>query len=106
MQISVTLLNLAGFLIALGIGLILFGLYNRAVYPAMRWRHEEAKVTGSHGRDPAFYLMLVKVVTLILLPVPLPAPMGWRFWPAPFGRPKPLASSRTAGTVFASSTRR
>ena len=53
----------------LGIGLIGYGIYNRAIYPVARKAHEKAKVTGSHGRDPNQYLLLVKVLTLVLLPV-------------------------------------
>ncbi len=53
----------------LGAGLIAFGIYNKAIYPAARKAHEKAKVTGSHGRDPNLYLLLVKVLTLVLLPV-------------------------------------
>ncbi len=53
----------------LGAGLIAFGIYNKVIYPVARKAHEKAKVTGSHGRDPNLYLLLVKVFTLVLLPV-------------------------------------
>ncbi len=68
-QFSITLFSLAGLLIMLGAGLICFGIYNRVVYPMARKAHEKAKLTGSHGRDPNVYLLMVKVLTLVLLPI-------------------------------------
>jgi len=53
----------------LGLGLVIYGIYNRAIYPVARTAHEKAKLTGSHGRDPNVYLLMVKILTLILLPI-------------------------------------
>jgi hypothetical protein len=41
----------------------------RMVYPPMRRRYEEAKVTGTQGRDPALFMNGVRFFSLVLLPV-------------------------------------
>ena len=43
--------NLFGALVFLVIGLVDIMFMQRMVYPQMRKRYEEAKVTGSQGRD-------------------------------------------------------
>ena len=68
MQITYSLLSFAGLLIMLGFGLVGLGFYQRWLYPLERERHEAAKVTGSHGRDPNFKKVLIKVFSLIILP--------------------------------------
>ena len=68
-QMTFSLYSLAGLLIMLGIGLLDFGLYQRLIYPAIRARHEKAKVTGTHGRDPRQLSLIIKIVSLIILPV-------------------------------------
>ncbi len=61
--------NLFGALVFLVIGLIDVMFMQRMVYPPMRRRHEEAKVTGSQGRDPALFMNGIRFFSLVLLPV-------------------------------------
>jgi len=61
--------NLFGALVFLVIGLIDIMFIQRMVYPQMRRRYEEAKVTGSQGRDPALFMNGIRFFSLILLPV-------------------------------------
>ena len=61
--------NLFGALVFLVIGLIDIMFIQRMVYPQMRKRHEEAKVTGSQGRDPALFMNGIRFFSLVLLPV-------------------------------------
>ncbi len=51
------------------IGLIDIMFIQRMVYPQMRRRYEEAKVTGSQGRDPALFMNGIRFFSLVLLPV-------------------------------------
>ncbi len=65
-------MSFAGFvgaLLFLSLGIAELALVNRAVYPALRWRHEKAKLTQSQGFSPAAVMALVKVQSLILLPL-------------------------------------
>ncbi len=68
MQLTFSLYSVAGLLIMMGIGLTVLGIYQRWVYPLMHQRHEKAKVTGSHGRDPNAVKMMFKFLALIILP--------------------------------------
>ena len=61
--------NLFGALVFLVIGLIDIMFIQRMVYPQMRKRYEEAKVTGSQGRDPALFMNGIRFFSLIVLPV-------------------------------------
>ena len=61
--------NLFGALVFLVIGIIDVMFMQRMVYPQMRRRHEEAKVTGSQGRDPALFMNGIRFFSLVLLPV-------------------------------------
>ena len=61
--------GLVGALLFLSLGIAELALVNRAVYPLMRWRHEKAKLTQSQGISPAAVMALVKVQSLILLPL-------------------------------------
>ena len=61
--------NLFGALVFLVIGLIDIMFVQRMVYPQMRRRYEEAKVTGSQGRDPALFMNGIRFFSLVLLPV-------------------------------------
>jgi hypothetical protein len=61
--------NLLGALVFLVIGLIDIMFIQRMVYPQMRRRYEEAKVTGSQGRDPALFMNGIRFFSLVLLPV-------------------------------------
>jgi hypothetical protein len=61
--------NLFGALVFLVIGLVDIMFIQRMVYPQMRRRYEEAKVTVSQGRDPALFMNGIRFFSLILLPV-------------------------------------
>jgi hypothetical protein len=61
--------SLFGALVFLVIGLIDIMFVQRMVYPQMRKRYEEAKVTGSQGRDPALFMNGIRFFSLVLLPV-------------------------------------
>jgi len=67
-QLTFSLYSVAGLLIMMGLGLVILGIYQRWVYPAMRRRHEKAKITGSHGRDPADIRLVFKTLALLVLP--------------------------------------
>lgn len=69
MPLTFSLYSIAGVLIMLGIGLLNVGIFQHWLYPAMRQRHEKAKVTGSHGRDPGVLKIIIKILALIILPV-------------------------------------
>jgi hypothetical protein len=51
------------------LGLLEVALVQRFVYPALRRRHELAKLTASHGTDPSRYMLLIRVQSLVLLPI-------------------------------------
>lgn len=61
--------GLIGALVFLVIGLAELAFVNRSVYPALRWRYEKAKVTQQQGLAPSTIMALVKVQSLILLPL-------------------------------------
>ena len=61
--------NVFGALVFLVIGFIDIMFIQRMVYPQMRRRYEEAKVTGSQGRDPALFMNGIRFFSLVLLPV-------------------------------------
>ena len=58
-----------GALLFLSIGIAELALVNRSVYPSLRWRYERAKTTQSQGMSPSTIMALVKVQSLILLPL-------------------------------------
>ena len=58
-----------GALLFLSLGLAEVALFNRSVYPSLRWRYEKAKITQSQGISPATIMALVKFQSLVLLPV-------------------------------------
>jgi hypothetical protein len=66
------------FLLA-GLGLWLVAL--RAIYPRLKWSHERAKVTGTQGIDPGWYVDAARAVFLALLPL-----IGFAMGPALFAR--------------------
>ena len=61
--------NVFGALVFLVIGLVDVMFMQSLVYPPMRRRYEEAKVTGSQGRDPALFMNGIRFFSLIVLPV-------------------------------------
>ena len=58
-----------GAFVFLVLGFIELKIVQRTIYPTLRWRYEEAKVTGSQGMDPARIMGLVKLQSLVLMPV-------------------------------------
>ena len=61
--------GLLGALVFLAIGMAELAFVNRSVYPSLRWRYEKAKVTQQQGLAPSTIMALVKVQSLILLPL-------------------------------------
>ena len=61
--------GLIGALLFLSIGIAELALVNRSVYPSLRWRYERAKTTQSQGVRPSTIMALVKIQSLILLPL-------------------------------------
>jgi hypothetical protein len=61
--------GLIGALVFLAIGIAELAFVNRSVYPSLRWRYEKAKTTQSQGVRPSTVMALVKVQSLILLPL-------------------------------------
>ena len=58
-----------GALVFLSLGLAEVALFNRSVYPSLRWRFERAKTTQSQGVSPSTIMALVKFQGLVLMPV-------------------------------------
>ena len=58
-----------GAFIFLVLGFVELRLIQRLVYPNLRWRYEEAKVTASQGIDPRRIMGLVKLQSLVLMPI-------------------------------------
>jgi hypothetical protein len=44
-------------------------ILQRFIFPALRWRHERAKLTGRQGRDPAYLMHVLRFQSLALMPV-------------------------------------
>jgi hypothetical protein len=66
---DMTFHSLLGALLLLIVGVLQLALFNRLLYPALRWRHEKAKLTQEHGMEPNRITMLVKIQSLIILPL-------------------------------------
>jgi hypothetical protein len=58
-----------GAFVFLVLGFIELKLVQRLIYPMLRWRYEEAKVTASQGMDPGRIMVLVKLQSLVLMPI-------------------------------------
>jgi hypothetical protein len=58
-----------GALLFLSLCLAEVALFNRSVYPSLRWRFERAKITQSQGVSPSTIMALVKFQGLVLMPV-------------------------------------
>ena len=58
-----------GAFLFLVLGFIELKIVQRTIYPTLRWRYEEAKVTASQGIDPARIMGLVKLQSLVLMPI-------------------------------------
>ena len=61
--------SLIGALVFLGLGIVELAVLNRSLYPALRWRHEKAKLTQEQGIDPNRIMLLVKIQSLVVMPV-------------------------------------
>ncbi len=61
--------SLIGALVFLGLGLIELAVLNRSLYPTLRWRHEKAKLTQEQGIDPNRIMLLVKIQSLVVMPL-------------------------------------
>lgn len=58
-----------GAFVFLVLGFIELKIVQRTIYPTLRWRYEEAKVTASQGMDPKRIMGLVKLQSLVLMPI-------------------------------------
>jgi hypothetical protein len=58
-----------GAFVFLVLGYIELKIVQCTIYPTLRWRYEEAKVTASQGMDPKRIMGLVKLQSLVLMPV-------------------------------------
>ncbi len=59
---------LSGF-VFLVIGVVELVLVQSLVYPALRWHYEKAKLTASQGVDPQRIMNVVKLQSLVVMPV-------------------------------------
>ena len=62
-------MSLTGAFFFLLLGLVELMAVQKLVYPALRWKHEEAKVTGTQGRDPVQLMTLIRFQSLVLMPI-------------------------------------
>ena len=60
--------SLIGGLAMLIVGIVDLGVMRSAIYPGLRRRHEEAKVTGRQGIEPNVVMAVFKAVNLVALP--------------------------------------
>ncbi len=56
-------------IVFLALGVAELAVVQRFVYPALRWRFEEAKVTGTQGHDPRSIMTFLRVQALLVLPL-------------------------------------
>jgi hypothetical protein len=66
---AMTMASIAGGLAFLIIGLIEVAILQSVLYPALRWRHEQAKLTQSHGIEPRRIMALIRFQSLVVLPI-------------------------------------
>ena len=62
-------MSLTGAFFFLVIGVLELAAVQTLVYPALRWKHEQAKVTNTQGRDPAQLMTIVRFQSLVLMPI-------------------------------------
>ena len=67
-EMAFSVYSLIGGLVMLIIGVLDLGVMRTAIYPALRRRHEEAKVTGSQGIEPNVIMAVFKAMNLVVLP--------------------------------------
>jgi hypothetical protein len=51
------------------IGFIELIVVQKMIYPSLRWRFERAKVTGSQGVDPSRVMTIIKIQSLLVMPL-------------------------------------
>jgi hypothetical protein len=56
-------------IIFLALGIAELFVFMRAVYPVLSHRHETAKVTYSQGRSPSFITNIVRLQSLVAMPL-------------------------------------
>ena len=61
--------SLLGALIFLILGIAELIVLQRSVYPSLRWRYEQAKTTQTQGIDPARIMTLLRIQSLVFMPV-------------------------------------
>jgi hypothetical protein len=61
--------NLVAAIALLALGVVELAVVNHSVYPALRWRHEMAKAEGRQTTDPNRILLLVRIQSLVLMPL-------------------------------------
>ena len=66
---TLSLHGVAFAILFLALGLVELYVFMRAVYPLLSQRHETAKVTYSQGRSPAFIVNIIRLQSLIVLPL-------------------------------------
>lgn len=62
-------MSLAGALIFLVLGLVEVIAIQKLAYPALRWKYEEAKLTGTQGRDPARLVRVMWLLGIVVMPL-------------------------------------
>ena len=63
---------MSGFLGGLGflvLGILELIVLQRALYPALRWRHEKAKLTQSQRIQPDVIINVLRFQSLVIMPV-------------------------------------
>ncbi len=61
--------GLLGGLAFLGLGILELIIMQRTLYPALRWRHEKAKLTQSQRIQPEAIINLLRFQSLVIMPV-------------------------------------
>ena len=61
--------SLLGALVMLVIGVIDLALVQKLVYPRLRWRFEQAKTTQTQGLDPNRFMLMMRTISLVILPL-------------------------------------
>ncbi|MCB1377827.1 MAG: hypothetical protein KDK89_05595 [Alphaproteobacteria bacterium] len=61
--------SITGALLFLLLGLLELALLYRILYPVLRWRFEKAKTTQTQGIEPNRIMALLKIQSLIILPI-------------------------------------
>ena len=79
-MIAITPISILIGLAAALVGFLEVIVADRLIYPSVRKRHELKKVTGRQGTDPAVMMQIIRVQSLIVLPI-----LGFLFGEHMFG---------------------